>query len=130
MAKTKAFISDWLDLNEHLGYDEYNIPNIKHVKDVAKYQIKYWEYHGYKSEKSYYTKRKPSRTSDEVISERKKIVKNNNWAYKEEYYSSCCFANHDVKFSYDDKNNEGICTKCKEHTTFDKHIEYGANDGK
>jgi len=72
MAKIQAYLMQWLEQNKHLGYDEYNIPHINDMKDVALYQIKYWEYYGYKSEKTYYTKRKPSKTSEQVISSLKK----------------------------------------------------------
>ena len=67
MAKIQAYLKLWLSKNEHLGYDEYNVPHIDHMKDVAAYQIKYWEYHGYRKERTYYTKRKPSFTPDKVI---------------------------------------------------------------
>ena len=64
MAKIQAYLMQWLSKNEHLGYDEYNVPHIDHMKDVAAYQIKYWEYHGYRKERTYYTKRKPLKITD------------------------------------------------------------------
>ena len=67
MAKIQAYLTQWLKTNEYLGYDEYNVPHISHMKDVANYRIKYWEYHGYKKERTYYTKRKPSHTPDQVV---------------------------------------------------------------
>tara|TARA_R100000781_G_C4058234_1_gene120131 strand:+ start:289 stop:678 length:390 start_codon:yes stop_codon:yes gene_type:complete len=128
MAKLKAHVEDFLRISEYLGYDEYNLPELNHFEWVLRFKIPFWEYHGYKSEKSYYTKRKPSKTSDEVI---KKYWDKfgNNWEYSEKYYSSCCTAVHNSNFSFDYETESGLCSSCGEHADFDKHIEYGANDG-
>ena len=41
-----------------------------------------------------------------------------------ERLSICCTANHDDRFNYDDKINEGICVHCQEHSTFVTEEEY------
>ena len=36
-----------------------------------------------------------------------------------ELYSTCCTANHDERFYFDDDYNQGICAMCLEHAEFE-----------
>jgi len=51
-------------------------------------------------------------------------MKENKMTHISERLSICCTANHDDRFNYDDKINEGICVHCQEHSTFVTEEEY------
>ena len=61
MGKMKSRVQDFLDdMGYDLGYNENILPDIQDLAIVEKYNIPVWEYMGYRSEKSFYTRSKAS----------------------------------------------------------------------
>ena len=61
MGKIKDKMMDFLENGGfELGFHENMIPNIGDTDIILKNDIKVWEYMGYRSEKSFYSQRKPS----------------------------------------------------------------------
>ena len=60
MGKIKNYCQDFLESGGYgLGYDMDNLPEIKDMDNVKQQNIQMWEYRGYKSEKDYYSPKKP-----------------------------------------------------------------------
>ena len=56
MGRIKSYIESWLDLHGNdLGYDMLTAPSIDDMDTVADNSVPAWEYHGYESEKDYYS---------------------------------------------------------------------------
>ena len=60
MGKIKNYCQDFLESGGYdLGYDMNNLPEMKDMDTVKQQNVKLWEYKGYKSEKDFYSPKKP-----------------------------------------------------------------------
>ena len=78
--KIKAKMMDFLDHKGYeLGYHESLMPHIADLDTVCKNSIQVWEYMGYRSEKSYYTRNKPSMIALKEIIKKYGMYKREYW---------------------------------------------------
>ena len=60
MGKIKNYCQDFLESGGYdLGYDMNNLPEMKDMDTIKQQNVKLWEYKGYKSEKDFYSPKKP-----------------------------------------------------------------------
>ena len=60
MGKIKDYCQDFLESGGYdLGYDMHNLPEMKDMDTIKQQNVKLWEYKGYKSEKDFYSPKKP-----------------------------------------------------------------------
>lgn len=61
MSKIADYAQQWLEETGYeLGYNENILPKLQDMDIIKKNDIPVWEYMGYRSEKSFYTRREPS----------------------------------------------------------------------
>ena len=60
MGNIKNYCQDFLESGGYeLGYDMDNLPELGQMDNIKQQKIQMWEYKGYKSEKEYYSPKKP-----------------------------------------------------------------------
>tara|TARA_R110002020_G_scaffold213630_1_gene420517 strand:- start:1141 stop:1437 length:297 start_codon:yes stop_codon:yes gene_type:complete len=67
-----------------LGYHENLMPHINDLDIVAKNNVQVWEYMGYRSEKSFYTRSKPSALAIKEIIKKYGMSRKDYWEKTEE----------------------------------------------
>ena len=67
-----------------LGYHENLMPHINDLDIVTKNNIQVWEYMGYRSEKSFYTRSKPSALAIKEIVKKYGMSRKDYWEKPEE----------------------------------------------
>tara|TARA_R100000808_G_C2101011_1_gene118081 strand:- start:568 stop:849 length:282 start_codon:yes stop_codon:yes gene_type:complete len=77
----KERVQDFLDeIGYDLGYNENLLPKIEDLVIVEKYNIPVWEYMGYRSEKSFYTRTKPSALAIKEVIEKYGMLEREYWS--------------------------------------------------
>ena len=83
MGRIKIKIQDFLDRKGYdLGYNLKILPNLKDLKIVDKNNIPVWQYMGFRSEKSYYTRSKGSALALKEVIEKYGMAKREYWEGK------------------------------------------------
>ena len=56
MGKIKSYVQDWLErCGDSLGYTLDTAPSVDDMDVIEENNVRVWEYHGYESEKDYYS---------------------------------------------------------------------------
>ena len=85
MSRIKNKMIDFLeDKGYKLGYHEGLMPKIADINIVSVNNIEVWKYMGYRSEKSFYSKRKPSALALKEIIEKYGMQNREYWEKKRE----------------------------------------------
>jgi len=83
MGKIKIKVADFLSRKGYdLGYTEDMLPNLLDLDIVDKNNIPVWEYMGFRSEKSYYTRNKGSALALKEVIEKYGMAKREYWEEK------------------------------------------------
>ena len=83
--KVKARMQEFLeDIGYKLGYNQDILPKLKDMDIVEKNNIPVWEYMGYRSEKSFYSKRKPSALALKEIIKKYGMDERLHWENKDD----------------------------------------------
>ena len=83
MGRIKIKIQDFLDRKGYdLGYNLKILPNLKDLKIVDKNNLPVWQYMGFRSEKSYYTRNKGSALALKEVIEKYGMTKREYWEGK------------------------------------------------
>ena len=83
MGKIKMKVGDFLSRKGYdLGYTEDMLPNLLDIDVVDINNIPVWEYMGFRSEKSYYTRNKGSALAIKEVIEKYGMAKREYWEKK------------------------------------------------